>query len=99
MLPDYGKMQYIYLSKMDHAMRKRVFWSYVDSEGPDHAQSDQGRRCLLIVSLDTIECINGEQALWWGFAHARDESNAYVRRDTSRKHTYIILTPLNPTFM
>ena len=38
------------------------------------AQSDQGLCCPLTESLDTVECINGEQMPGWDFVHARDES-------------------------
>ena len=36
------------------------------------------------------------------FAHAKDDLNLqilHVFKGTSRKHAYIMLTPLNPTFM
>ena len=36
------------------------------------AQSDQGLCCLLPESLDTIECINGEQRPGWDIVHAHD---------------------------
>ena len=38
---------------------------------PDHAQSDQGLRCPLTESLDTIECINREQRPGWDSAMRR----------------------------
>ena len=36
-------------------------------------QSDLGLRCPLTESLDTLECINGEQRSGCDFAHARDD--------------------------
>ena len=44
--------------------RKCVFRACADSKGPGETafmHSDQGLCCLLPESLDTIECINGEQ--------------------------------------
>ena len=38
------------------------------------AQSDQGLRCPLTESLDTIECFDGEQMPGWDFAHVRDDT-------------------------
>ena len=38
------------------------------------AQPDQGSRCPLTKSLDTIECINGEQMPGADIAYAWDES-------------------------
>ena len=96
------------------------------------AQSDQALCCPLTDSMDSIECINGEQRTGWSFAHAQDDLNlrifcltqpnivlltdmckAFVKMHmsfvlyeasydlnccfTSRKHAYIILTPINPT--
>ena len=51
------------------------------------AQSDQGLHCPLAGSLGTIKCLNGVYMPERNFAHS------------SRKHAYIILTPLNPTFI
>ena len=49
------------VAQMGCTMQKLV-WAYADSEGPDGlVQSNQGLRCLLTESLDTIECINEEQ--------------------------------------
>ena len=45
--------------------KKRVF-----------AQTDQGLRCLLTETLDTTECINGEQMLGLDFTRALDESKS-----------------------
>ena len=45
---------------LGHAMQKRVF-GYRSISIPEETQSDQGLRCPLTKSLDTIECINREQ--------------------------------------
>ena len=45
-----------------------------------HAQSDQGLRCLLPKSLDTVECSNGEQMPGWDLAHAQDDVYPHVLR-------------------
>ena len=42
------------------------------------AQSDQGIPCPLTESLDTIECINGEQRPGWDLAHAPDDVNPNI---------------------
>ena len=41
------------------------------------AQSDQGLHCPLTESLDTTECMNGEQGTGWYFAHAQDDLSAH----------------------
>ena len=55
------------LDYLGRAMRKRVR-AYADSESPDqtgnqtaNAQSNQGLHYPLTESLDTTECMNGEQ--------------------------------------
>ena len=63
-------------------IRKYVFWSlaYANSEDPDqpgHLQSDQGLQFQLTESLDTTECMNGEQRPGCYFVHAQDD--LYVR--------------------
>ena len=59
-------------------MRKRVL------EHVHAAQSDQGLCFPLTESLDTIECINGQQMPGWDFAHAWDasESVSFAHEDT-----------------
>ena len=42
------------------------------------AQSDQGLPCPLTESLDTVECINGEQMTELYFAHAHDDLNLRI---------------------
>ena len=42
------------------------------------AQSDQGLHCPLTESLDTTECINGEQRLGRYFVHAQDDLNLHI---------------------
>ena len=47
------------------------------------AQSDQGLHCPLTKSLDTTECMNGEQRPGVYFAHEKADLNlriAHVRR-------------------
>ena len=44
------------------------------------AQSDQGPRCSLPESLDTIKCINGEQRLGLDLVHAQDDVNQNLLR-------------------
>ena len=44
------------------------------------AQSDQGLHCPLTESLDTIECMNGEQKPGWYLAHAQDDLNLRILR-------------------
>ena len=39
------------------------------------AQSDQGLHCPLTESLDTTECMNGEQRHGLYYAHAQDDLN------------------------
>ena len=39
------------------------------------AQSDQGLCCPLTESLDTVECISGEQMPGWDFVHVQDDVN------------------------
>ena len=39
------------------------------------AQSDQGLYCPLSESMDTTECMNGEQRPRWYFAQAQDDLN------------------------
>ena len=46
------------------------------------AQSDQGLRCPLTESLDTIECMNGEQMPGWNFTHVRYESMHFAHPRT-----------------
>ena len=41
------------------------------------AQADQGLRCPEIDSVDTIECVNGEQ-IRCNFAHAQDNVNPHI---------------------
>ena len=52
--------------------RPRSAWSPV--------QSDQGIHCLLTESLDTTECMNGEQTLRRYFAHEQDDPNLSILR-------------------
>ena len=44
------------------------------------AQSDQGLHCPLTESLDTIECMNGEQRPGWYLAHSQDGLNLRISR-------------------
>ena len=41
------------------------------------AQSDLGLYCPLTESLDTTECMNGQQRPGWCFAHAQDDFNPF----------------------
>ena len=69
-------------------------------------QSDQGLHCPLIESLDTTECMNGEQRPRWYFAHVQDDLNLHFAPlkvlFPLRKHAYSnilkILPPKNVTF-
>ena len=38
----------------------------------------QGLHCVLTESLDTTECMNGEQRCRWYFAHAQDDLNLHI---------------------
>ena len=40
-------------------------------------KSDQGLHCLLTESLDTTECINGEQRQGFYFEHAQGDLNLH----------------------
>ena len=62
---------------MDHRA-KTCLQAYVNSEGPDHTQSDQGIHSLLTESLDYTECMNWEQNPGWYFAHAQDNLNLFI---------------------
>ena len=42
------------------------------------AQSDQDLNCQLTESLDTIECINGEQRPSSYFVHVQDDLNLHI---------------------
>ena len=53
---------------------KTCFQAYADSD----VQSDQGIRCLLTESLDTTECMNGEEKPRWYFVHAQDDLNLCI---------------------
>ena len=44
------------------------------------AQSDQGLQSPLKVSLDTTECMYGEQRPGWYFAHAQGDLNMCIFR-------------------
>ena len=71
------------LIRQRHA--KTCLRAYADSEGPDQPAhpADQGFHCPLTKSLDTIECMNGEQRPGWYFGQcAGSESThfAHVRR-------------------
>ena len=60
---------------MNHPMLKCV------SECPDqsvHPQSDQGLQCQITESLDTTECMNGEQRPGWYFTHVQDDLNLCI---------------------
>ena len=67
---------------------KTYIWAYADSEGldqPANPQSDQGVPCPLTESLDTTECMNGEQRPGRYIEHAQDDlnlHNTYVREGT-----------------
>ena len=56
--------------------------AYADSKGQGSActsaKSDQGLPCLLSESLDTIECISGEQKSGWDFLHVKDYLNLRI---------------------
>ena len=43
-------------------------------------QSDQTLHCPLTESLDTTECMNGEESPRWYFGHAQDDLNLYSLR-------------------
>ena len=66
------------------------------------AQYDQGLRCPLTDSLDTIECINVKQMPASEFAHAWDESKsvhfAHVRRHLFVCAAHIIYTMMGRFF-
>ena len=64
---------------MSRDKRKYAFGACADSEDPD-----QGLRCSLPESLDTIECINGEQRPGWDLAHAQENVSAHFAH--ARKH-------------
>ena len=70
--------RWIFHDDLGHAMRKCAFGSCMwgqwrpRSDCAD-AQSDQGLHCPLTESLDTTECMNGEQRHGWYFAHAQDD--------------------------
>ena len=49
-----------YKLRVSRIKQKCAFGVCADSEGPD-GQSDQGLRCPLPESLDTIYCINSDQ--------------------------------------
>ena len=57
--------------------------AYADSEGPDQpaasAHSNQGLHCPLTESLDTTECLNGEQRPGSYVVHAQDDLNLRKR--------------------
>ena len=42
------------------------------------AQFDQDLNYLLTESLDTTECMNGEQRLRWYFAHVQNDMNLHI---------------------
>ena len=42
------------------------------------AQSDQGLHCPLTESLDTTECMNGDQRPEWYLAHVQDDLNQRI---------------------
>ena len=44
------------------------------------APSDQGLHCPLTESLDTAECMNGEQRPKWYFTRAPDDLNLRIMR-------------------
>ena len=44
------------------------------------AQSDQDLCCPLTDSLDTTECIPGEEMPWWDFAHVQDDVYPHILR-------------------
>ena len=52
---------------MGRAMQERIF------EHIQTAKAQISLCCPLTESLDTTECINGEQRLRWYFAHAQDD--------------------------
>ena len=66
------------------------------------AQSDQGLRSPLTESLDTIECISGEQMPGSDFAHAWNESEsehfAHARRHISAWRGPITSFETKPTY-
>ena len=45
-------------------------------------QSDQGIHCPLAESLDTTECMNGEQRPGLDFKHAQDDLNPRMFEET-----------------
>ena len=70
-----------HVSHMSHLMWK---WCLFGQSRPRSActstQSDQGLHCLLTESLDTTECMNGEQRPGWYFAHVQDDLNLHILR-------------------
>ena len=58
---------------------KTCLWAFADNKSPDQqAQSDQGLHCPLTESLDTTECLNGEQRPGQYFAHAQADLNLHI---------------------
>ena len=41
-------------------------------------KSDQGLHCPLTESLNTTECMNGEQRSGWYFGHVQDDLNLLI---------------------
>ena len=65
-------------------LMKMCLQAYADSEIPDQpfafAQSDQGLPCPLTASLNTTDCMNGEQKASPRrfFAHMQDDRNLHI---------------------
>ena len=62
-------------------MQKRVFGHMRTAKARSDcadAQSDQGLHCPLAESLDTTECMKGEQRPGWYFAHAQNDLNLRI---------------------
>ena len=51
---------------------------------------DQGLHCLLTESLDTIECMNGEQRPKWYFVHIHGDLNLHTMQ--MFKDTFSLVT-------
>ena len=68
-----------------------VFWGICAQQRPRSAcafaQSDQGIHCPVTESLDTIECISGEQMPGWHFVHVWNEFES-VHFAHARRHIF-----------
>ena len=66
-------------------MRKTCHWVYADNKGlhqPAHYDSHSQAHSLLKESLNTTECMNGEQRPGPYFTHAQDDLNLCMFKGT-----------------